>query len=59
MIFSKNIKLLGVQTYALTQGDVIVIKVKGQDEFKYKVPDNWQGDVKIDVSGSLSEIIPS
>lgn len=59
MIFNKNIVIKGSQTYAMTQGDVVVVKVKGQDEFRYKVPDNWQGDIKIDISGTLTEITPT
>jgi hypothetical protein len=59
MIFNKNLVINGSQAYSLTQTDLIVVKVKGMDEFKYKIPDNFQGTITISISGSLSEIEPT
>lgn len=59
MIIDKKFTLSGNQAYTLSAGDVIAIKVKGLEEFKYKIPDNWQGSVTININGVLSEITPT
>jgi len=58
MIFTKKIVVEGSQIYAMTQGDVIIMKVKGSEEFRFKVPDNWKGDIGMTISGQLEEINP-
>ena len=59
MIFNKVLNIDGSQAYSMTQDDQIVVKVKGQDEFKYKIPDNFKGTITISVKGSLTEIEPT
>jgi hypothetical protein len=59
MIIEKSLVVKGTQAYTLTQSDVIVVKVKSVEEFRYKVPDNFQGTVTITINGILTEITPT
>ncbi|MFH1231874.1 MAG: hypothetical protein V1709_10305 [Planctomycetota bacterium] len=59
MIINKIFKVDGTQAYTVTAGDVIVVKVKGSDEFRYKVPDNFKGTITINITGALTEIEPN
>ena len=59
MIINKKYVIDGQQAYTLTQNDTIIVKVKNSEEFKFKIPDNWQGSITVSIKGELSEIIPS
>lgn len=55
----KKFILAGTQSYTLKDGDTIVVKVNNGKEFKYKIPPNWQGAIKITIEGNLTEITPT
>ena len=59
MNINKKQVIDGQQAYTLTQNDVIIVKVKGSEEFKFKIPDNWQGSVTVSINGTLTEILPT
>lgn len=59
MIITKRFIIDGSQPYSMTAGDAIVVKVKSGEEFRYRIPDNWHGDVTITIKGELSEILPT
>lgn len=58
MIFNKKLVIDGKQAYTMTANDIIIVRVKGQEEFKWKVPDNFQGAITININGELTEITP-
>jgi len=49
----------GQQAYVMTEKNVIIVKVKDQEEFRFKIPDNWQGSITVSIKGELEEIIPT
>lgn len=55
----KSLNIEGVQAYTMTVGDIIKVVVKNQEEFKFKVPDNFQGTITITIKGNLQEIVPT
>jgi len=59
MNISKKYVVDGQQAYVMTENNVIVVKVKDQEEFKFKIPYNWQGSITVSIKGELSEIIPT
>ena len=59
MNINKKQVIDGQQAYTLTQNDTIIVKVKGSEEFKFKIPDNWQGSVTVSINGILTEILPT
>lgn len=59
MIIDKKFTIKGIQAYTMAAGDTIIIRIKGAEEFKYKIPDNWNGSVSVSIDGVLSEITPT
>jgi hypothetical protein len=59
MNIAKSLNIEGVQAYTMTTGDIIKVVAKNQEEFKFKVPDNFQGTITITIKGNLQEIVPT
>lgn len=51
----REIKLSGSETFSVVGEDVIIIKVRGDEAFKYKVPTGRSGTVKITIESTLQD----
>lgn len=57
MIIDRKFILDGTQSYNVKEGDIVIVSVKGNKDFQYKIPDNFSGSISITIKGTLTEIV--